>query len=138
MFSPGIEPGTFCVLDRCDNRYTTKTLGSEKHVRSMYFRVFWGGADFCPLYTLCGHPLLNCRDRLVVRTLRCGRSNPGSNPGHGIFCTSPDMPEGAFWDVSSLVCFWQQFELNRDVPNDSGHDRRRGYSSVVEQSAAVR
>ena len=27
----------------------------------------------------------NCRDRLVVRTLRCGRSNPGSNPGHGIF-----------------------------------------------------
>ena len=51
MFSPGIEPGTFCVLDRCDNRYTTKTLGSEKHVRSMYFRVFWGGADFCPLNT---------------------------------------------------------------------------------------
>ena len=85
MFSPGIEPGTFCVLDRCDNRYTTKTLGSEKHVRSMYFRVFWGGADFCPLNTLCGHPHLNCRDRLVVRTLRCGRSNPGSNPGHGIF-----------------------------------------------------
>ena len=27
MFSPGIEPGTFCVLDRCDNRYTTKTHG---------------------------------------------------------------------------------------------------------------
>ena len=28
---------------------------------------------------------MNCgsRDRLVVRTLRCGRSNPGSNPGHG-------------------------------------------------------
>ena len=26
-----------------------------------------------------------CRDRLVVRTLRCGRSNPGSNPGHGTF-----------------------------------------------------
>ena len=25
----------------------------------------------------------SCRDRLVVRTLRCGRSNPGSNPGHG-------------------------------------------------------
>ena len=28
------------------------------------------------------------RDRLVVRTLRCGRSNPGSNPGHGnVFLT---------------------------------------------------
>ncbi len=26
---------------------------------------------------------LSGRDRLVVRTLRCGRSNPGSNPGHG-------------------------------------------------------
>ena len=23
------------------------------------------------------------RDRLVVRTPRCGRGNPGSNPGHG-------------------------------------------------------
>ena len=30
MFSPGIEPGTFCVLDRCDNRYTTKTGLSGK------------------------------------------------------------------------------------------------------------
>ena len=33
--------------------------------------------------------LLNCavlivsRDSLVVRTSRCGRDNPGSNPGHG-------------------------------------------------------
>ena len=87
MFSPGIEPGTFCVLDRCDNRYTTKTLGSEKHVRSMYFRVFWGGADFCPLNTLCGH----CTDdRLyedeVAEWLRRWTANPmcsarvGSNP----------------------------------------------------------
>ena len=25
-------------------------------------------------------------DRLVVRTLRCGRNNPGSNPGHGMNC----------------------------------------------------
>ena len=24
-------------------------------------------------------------DRLVVRTLRCGRRNPGSNPGHSTF-----------------------------------------------------
>ena len=23
------------------------------------------------------------RDSLVVRTSRCGRDNPGSNPGHG-------------------------------------------------------
>ena len=25
------------------------------------------------------------RDRIVVRTLRCGRNNPGSNPSHGIY-----------------------------------------------------
>ena len=23
---PGLEPGTFCVLDRCDNHYTIRTL----------------------------------------------------------------------------------------------------------------
>ena len=27
------------------------------------------------------------RDRIVVSTLRCGRNNPGSNPGHGILLT---------------------------------------------------
>ena len=26
---------------------------------------------------------INSRDRIVVSTLRCGRNNPGSNPGHG-------------------------------------------------------
>ncbi len=26
MFPPGIEPGTICVLGRCDNHYTTETL----------------------------------------------------------------------------------------------------------------
>ena len=26
----------------------------------------------------------NSRDRIVVSTSRCGRDNPGSNPGHGI------------------------------------------------------
>ena len=29
-----------------------------------------------------GEPVVR-RDRIVVSTLRCGRSNPGSNPGHG-------------------------------------------------------
>ena len=27
--------------------------------------------------------VLQRRDRIVVSTLRCGRNNPGSNPGHG-------------------------------------------------------
>lgn len=26
------------------------------------------------------------RDRIVVSTSRCGRDNPGSNPGHGSGC----------------------------------------------------
>ena len=29
------------------------------------------------------HYIQESRDRLVVRTLRCGRNNPGSNPGYG-------------------------------------------------------
>ena len=28
----------------------------------------------------------NGRDRIVVSTSRCGRDNPGSNPGHGRGC----------------------------------------------------
>ena len=36
----------------------------------------------------------NSRDRIVVSTLRCGRSNPGSNPGHGIL----------FIDLSFVDC----------------------------------
>ena len=28
------------------------------------------------------------RDRIVVSTSRCGRDNPGSNPGHGSSCDS--------------------------------------------------
>ena len=41
----------------------------------------------CPLIPLKGKPsqledTTASRDRIVVSTLRCGRSNPGSNPGH--------------------------------------------------------
>ena len=38
------------------------------------------------IQTFHGHNTISVlsRDRLVVRTLRCGRSNPGSNPGHGM------------------------------------------------------
>ena len=45
---------------------------------------------FCKDLALFIFPsIISSSDRLVVRTLRCGRSNPGSNPGHGIvffFC----------------------------------------------------
>ena len=30
---PGIEPGTFCVLGRCDNHYTTSTY----HINAQHF-----------------------------------------------------------------------------------------------------
>ena len=46
------------------------------------------------------------RDRLAVRTLRCGRNNPGSNPGHGIF---PPFLFSYFHSpsfFSTLVCYW--------------------------------
>ena len=26
MFCAGVEPATFCVLSRCDNRYTNRTV----------------------------------------------------------------------------------------------------------------
>ena len=53
------------------------------------------------------------RDRIVVRTLRCGRSNPGSNPGHGsidnagqamdTFCAFSSLNPDSFW---KLVVLW--------------------------------
>ena len=43
------------------------------------------------------------RDRLVVRTLRCGRSNPGSNPGSGMFLL--------FCFSLSLHCLLVSFDL---------------------------
>ena len=41
-----------------------------------------------PIFLKCG----NSRDRIVVSTLRCGRSNPGSNPGHGILFGTLSFP----------------------------------------------
>ena len=51
---------------------TPQTRFDEIGVIRLYWRF-----DACDLVGL------DSRDRLVVRTLRCGRSNPGSNPGHG-------------------------------------------------------
>ena len=46
------------------------------------------------------------RDPLVVRTLRCGRSNPGSNPGLGISFLYP-----------FYLCFAKAFEKNCELRN---------------------
>lgn len=81
MFPSGIEPETFCVLGRCDNRYTTETcympMEGDQSSSSTVDLQSW----FDTFFLLSA--LVSSRDRLVVRTLRCGRSNPGSNPGHG-------------------------------------------------------
>jgi hypothetical protein len=66
------------------------------------------------------------RDRLVVRTLRCGRSNPGSNPGHGIqkqlFCGSTGdymVQINVFQNILSpkheFGWLWKTDGLNRDL-----------------------
>ena len=46
------------------------------------------------------------RDRLVVRTLRCGRSNPGSNPGPGIFSCFLAFFWLSFFFVFAYFSFW--------------------------------
>ena len=40
------------------------------------------------------------RDRIVVSTSRCGRDNPGSNPGHG----SADVYSGSLFYI--FLCYF--------------------------------
>ena len=59
------------------------------------------------------------RDRLVVTTLRCGRSNPGSNPGHGIFFVivfffSETLKHSPLWGLLCYLwptCYFRPFCL---------------------------
>ena len=44
-----------------------------------------------------------CRDSIVVSTLRCGRNNPGSNPGHGTFFF---FPETDIWSTYVVIFFF--------------------------------
>ena len=49
-------------------------------------RYFCHDAYALPVRKLAVHVSSSgSRDRIVVSTLRCGRNNPGSNPGHGTF-----------------------------------------------------
>jgi hypothetical protein len=50
---------------------------------------------------------LSGRDRLVVRTLRCGRSNPGSNPGHGTFWSARENSERVFPALSHVIYYFK-------------------------------
>ena len=53
ILPPGIEPGTFCVLGRCDNHYTTVTYGitiwrGQPHGVVKPLCVKWGGIHNAP------------------------------------------------------------------------------------------
>ena len=51
---------------------------------------YWTRHDIIPFSSHCtsGRP---GRDRIVVSTSRCGRDNPGSNPGHGKTTAKPTL-----------------------------------------------
>ena len=67
--SSGVKDSSFCSQDpRLESR--SRQFSSNGCFGRYRVDLF--------LHRYCGS-----RDRLVVRTLRCGRSNPGSNPGHG-------------------------------------------------------
>ena len=57
MFSPGIEPGTFCVLDRCDNRYTTKTVQNWR--QKNFSKSIFGFTESCLSSSQFTESLLN-------------------------------------------------------------------------------
>ena len=68
--NPGLDRNLICTVDgkspsRRNNRITGTNSDNEKTAEKNSARK--GGFDIGP-------------DRLVVRTLRCGRSIPGSNP----------------------------------------------------------
>ena len=42
FFSPGIKPGTFCVLDKYDKHYTTKTCYHLRRIlKSIFVLLFY-------------------------------------------------------------------------------------------------
>ena len=45
------------------------------------------------------------RDRIVVSTLRCGRNNPGSNPGHGMSMSYHGREDIYFWMSNFCTTF---------------------------------
>ena len=58
-------------------------------------------------------PVRNSRDRIVVSTLRCGRSNPGSNPGHGsIEYADSAANTNFFHPIPHILKFFEHFEGN--------------------------
>ena len=82
--NPGSNPGHGMICFHIYFNYIYKCLLYElinKPFTAWFSYLF---IIFCYLI-ICHRSVFRC-DRLVVRTLRCGRNNPGSNPGHGMIC----------------------------------------------------
>ena len=65
--------------------YQMRHLAKKLHVSAIIFMLFRDLLQQWQLtisYTAVASWRLG-RDRIVVSTSRCGRDNPGSNPGHG-------------------------------------------------------
>ena len=82
---PGFEPGTSRTLSE---NHTPRPTSQSIQIQVV---CVCDGAPTAPPRTSHTSQTIrsksetqDSRDRLVVRTLRCGRSNPGSNPGHGM------------------------------------------------------
>ena len=63
------------------------------------------GIDLSLIFCMTLHSHISCsdsRDRIVVSTSRCGRDNPGSNPGHGSGCAVAVTAEQSIF----IYLFW--------------------------------
>ena len=67
------------------------------------------------------------RDRIVVSTLRCGRSNPGSNPGHGMAFPRMSMLEE---QCLTLPCSFRSVVVYVSKTSDGLHEHLRTVLSV--------
>ena len=81
---PGSHVFTITTCSQLTNQKATLLIARENAVTTPTGKV-GGHAHARQIKASFSLPFDHSRDRLVVRTLRCGRNNPGSNPGLGIF-----------------------------------------------------
>ena len=94
-FEPTLPEGIWFLVRRLNHSATTASWYCQRcGVKLAYFNLLihvlkWRDVSSwtCPQFS---------RDRIVVSTLRCGRNNPGSNPGHGMNM-SYHGSEDKFW-----------------------------------------